>query len=73
LVNIKKWEKEDHWVEIDLDLCIGAEECIKSCPVDVYELVDGKVIAENIAECIDCGACDGVCPTNAILKHSAWP
>jgi len=42
------------------------------CPVEVYELVDGKVIAENIGECTDCMACQDVCPTNAILRHSAW-
>ena len=69
MIKIKKWEKEEHWVEIDLDLCIGAAECVNICPVNVYELVDGKVIAENIGECI---MCEGVCPTSAILRHSAW-
>jgi NAD-dependent dihydropyrimidine dehydrogenase PreA subunit len=72
MVDIKKWEDNEHWVEIDLDLCIGAAECIDVCPVEVYDLVDGKVVAENIGECTDCLACEGVCPTNAILKHSAW-
>ena len=72
MVDIKKWEEGDHWIEIDLDKCVGAEECINVCPVEVYELVDGKVIAENIGECTDCMACQDVCPTNAILRHSAW-
>ncbi|MFX1594078.1 MAG: 4Fe-4S dicluster domain-containing protein [Promethearchaeota archaeon] len=72
MVNIKKWEEEEHWVEIDLDLCVGAAECVNVCPVEVYELIDGKVVAENIAECTDCMACLDVCPTNAILNHSAW-
>ena len=72
MTNVKKWEDNDMWVEIDLDLCIGAEECINVCPVEVYELVDGKVIAENIGECTECMACEGVCPTGAILRHSAW-
>jgi NAD-dependent dihydropyrimidine dehydrogenase PreA subunit len=72
MTKIQKWEKEGHWVEIDLDLCIGAAECVNICPAEVYELIDGKVIAEKIDECTDCGACEGVCPTNAILRHSAW-
>ena len=72
MTDIKKREGEDHWVEIDLDLCVGVAECVEVCPAEVYELVDGKVIAENIGECTDCMACLDVCPTNAILNHSAW-
>jgi NAD-dependent dihydropyrimidine dehydrogenase PreA subunit len=72
MVDIKKWEENDHWVEVDLDLCVGAAECVNVCPVEVYDLIDGKVIAESIGECTDCMACQDVCPTNAILRHSAW-
>ncbi len=72
MTDIKKWEDNGNWVEVDLDLCVGAEECINVCPADVYDLVDGKVIAENIGECTQCMACEGVCPTSAILRHSAW-
>ena len=72
LVEIQKWEEGEHWVEIDLDLCIGAAECVNVCPAEVFELIDGKVVAENIGECTDCLACLDVCPTSAILNHSAW-
>lgn len=72
MVNVKKWEVEDHWVEVDMDLCVGAAECVNVCPVEVYDLIEGKVSAENIGECIECQACQDACPTNAILKHSAW-
>ena len=72
IVNVKKWEYEDHWVEIDLDKCVGVGECVDVCPVEVYELIDGKVIADNIGACTNCMACQDVCPTNAILQHSAW-
>lgn len=71
MVNVKRWEEEDHWVEIDLDLCSGISECVNVCPVNVYELVDGKVKAD-IKRCIECGACEGICPKNAILRHWAW-
>ncbi len=72
MTNIKKWEDNENWVEVDLDLCVGAAECVNACPSEVYRLVDGKVVAENIGECIKCLSCQGSCPTNAILNHSAW-
>ena len=72
MAEIKRFEDGDNWVEIDLDLCVVAGECVSVCPSDVYEIVDGKVNADNIGECIECGACQDVCPTNTILKHWAW-
>ena len=72
MTNIKKWEDNEHWVEIDLDLCVGAAECVNVCPSEVYRLVEGKVVAENIGECVQCLACQGACPADAILNHSAW-
>ena len=72
MANKKKWEDNGKWVEIDLDLCAGAAECVNVCPSEVYSLVDGKVVAENIGECVQCLACQGSCPANAILSHSAW-
>ena len=68
----KNWKDGDNFVEIDLDLCIGSGECTNICPVGVYNLVDGKVQADNIAECIGCGACQDVCPSKAILNHWSW-
>lgn len=72
MVNVKKGGRDEHWVEIDLDLCQGAGDCVNVCPVNVYELIDGKVVADNINDCIECLACEGICPYNAILIHSAW-
>ena len=72
MVNLKKWEDGDKWVEVDLDRCMGAARCVSNCPVEVYSLVNGKVVAEDITECIQCLACQDACPTNAILKHFAW-
>lgn len=72
MTDIKKWEEDNHWVEIDLDLCMGTGECVSVCPAEVYEVINGKVDAENIGECIECGACQDTCPFNAILKHTSW-
>ena len=70
--NIKKWNEGENFVEINIELCTGSSECINICPVGVYELVDSKVNAENIGECIGCGACQDVCPKKAILNHWSW-
>jgi len=70
--DVKRFESGEMFVEIDLDACVAAGECVDICPADVYEIVDGKVTADRIADCIECGACEGVCPTNALLKHWAW-
>jgi NAD-dependent dihydropyrimidine dehydrogenase PreA subunit len=72
MTNIKKWEDNGNWVEIDLDLCSGVSECVNICPSGVYILHDGKVSAENIGGCIQCMACQMSCPNNALLNHSAW-
>ena len=72
MVNIKRWEENGKWVEVDLDRCVGASRCISGCPVEVYSLVNGKVAAEDIVECIQCLACQDACPTKAITNHFAW-
>ena len=72
MAEVKRHEDGDNWVEIDLDLCVAAGECVNVCSSDVYEIIDGKVNPDKIGECIECGACEDVCPNNAILKHWAW-
>ncbi len=72
MADVKRWEAGDSWVEIDMDLCTGIGECVDSCPMDVYRVVDGRVVAEDIGECNECAMCDGACPNGAILRHFAW-
>jgi NAD-dependent dihydropyrimidine dehydrogenase PreA subunit len=47
--------------------CIDVRDrsCIEECPVDcIYE--GERKLYINPSECIDCGACMGVCPVDAI-------
>ncbi|HIH44774.1 MAG TPA: 4Fe-4S binding protein [Candidatus Methanoperedenaceae archaeon] len=68
---VVKTYKTDNWtIEIDHDKCNGDSECIRVCPVEVFELVDGKSTAPKVEDCIECCACVDGCPTKAI-KHSS--
>jgi NAD-dependent dihydropyrimidine dehydrogenase PreA subunit len=49
------------------DLCVDVmdKSCIRECPVDcIYE--GNRSMYINPDECVDCGACESVCPVNAI-------
>ena len=34
----KKWEDNGHWVEIDLNICLGSAVFVNVCPSVVYDL-----------------------------------
>lgn len=70
--NVKVWKSESLGItiEIDYDKCTGVGECVRVCPVGVYEIVNGKSTAPNIDQCIQCCACVAACPNNAI-RHSS--
>ena len=41
-------------VTVDTDKCVGCGECVDVCPVEVYELQDGKSAPVNYDECLGC-------------------
>ena len=54
--------------------CIDTTDrsCMEECPVDcIYEGDRKLYIQPN--ECIDCGACEAVCPVEAISSHRKVP
>jgi NAD-dependent dihydropyrimidine dehydrogenase PreA subunit len=53
-------------IKIDLSKCDGCGTCADTCPVCVYEIVDGKSKAVNVSECLVCRACETQCPNSAI-------
>lgn len=53
-------------VTVDADKCVGDEECVEVCPVDVYEMQDGKAVPVNGEECLGCESCVEVCEQSAI-------
>jgi NAD-dependent dihydropyrimidine dehydrogenase PreA subunit len=53
-------------VKVDKDKCTGDAECVDVCPVNVFELKDGKAEPVNAEECLGCESCVEVCESNAI-------
>jgi NAD-dependent dihydropyrimidine dehydrogenase PreA subunit len=53
-------------VEVEKEKCIGCEECVNVCPVDVFEMQDEKSVPVNADECIGCESCVEVCEQEAI-------
>ena len=53
-------------VVVDKEKCVGDEECVEVCPVDVFEMVDGKADPVNMDEWLGCESCVEVCEEDAI-------
>jgi ferredoxin len=47
-------------------------DCVEVCPVNCF-YEGANFLAINPDECIDCGACEPVCPTKAIFPESDLP
>jgi NAD-dependent dihydropyrimidine dehydrogenase PreA subunit len=54
---VKEWRFEDIVIKVDYDKCIGHRDCAEVCPVDVYDIVEGKSVAARIEDCTECCAC----------------
>lgn len=60
--------------------CINVKDraCVEACPVDCIHPREDEDQGEimlyiNPDECIDCGACEPVCPVNAIFSEADVP
>ena len=54
--------------------CVDVKDkaCVDECPVDcIYE--GSRSLYINPNECVDCGACEPVCPTEAIFYEDDVP
>ena len=54
--------------------CVDLKDkaCIEECPVDcIYE--GGRMLYIQPDECVDCGACEPVCPVEAIYYEDDGP
>ena len=57
--------------------CIGTQDqsCVEVCPVDCIHFEEGvdRMLYIDPDECIDCGACEPVCPVTAIFPLDSVP
>ena len=57
--------------------CVGTKDqaCVEVCPVDCIHFEEDveRVLYIDPEECIDCGACEPVCPIEAIFENEAVP
>jgi NAD-dependent dihydropyrimidine dehydrogenase PreA subunit len=53
-------------VSVDSGKCIGCGECVDACPVEVYEMRDGKSVSSKGDECLGCQTCVDICEAGAI-------
>ena len=56
--------------------CVGVKDsaCVDVCPVDcIYEAPEHKMLLISPEECIDCAACEPVCPVAAIFAEENVP
>ncbi|GIW72962.1 MAG: ferredoxin FdxC [Planctomycetota bacterium] len=57
--------------------CVDVKDqsCVEVCPVDCIHFEDGqdRMLYIDPDECIDCGACEPVCPVEAIFENEAVP
>lgn len=64
----------NHVVYVIAEPCIDVMDraCVDECPVDcIYE--GGRSLYIHPDECIDCGACEPVCPVQAIFYSDDLP
>ncbi len=62
----QKYIKNVVTLEYDVSKCIGCQMCVIVCPHNVFKMTNKKAEIINRDSCIECGACDINCITNAL-------
>ena len=62
----KEFKGINYKITINHDDCIGCGACTSDCPLNVFELIDGKSHATRVDDCCSTLACTAVCPVNCI-------
>ena len=53
-------------VHVDSERCDSCGECVKMCPVDVFEM-PYKAVAVRPVNCMGCRTCVALCKSTAII------
>ncbi len=52
--------------KIDADICIVCGDCVDACPGQVFRKTEHGVEIPHPEECIECRACEEICPVGAV-------
>ena len=66
----KEFIGESYKITINQDDCIGCEACANNCPLQVFEIIDGKSHATNVDSCCSTLSCVAICPVSCIQVES---
>ncbi|MFZ5595910.1 MAG: 4Fe-4S binding protein [Bacillota bacterium] len=58
-------------VEIN-DKCTGCGTCVKICPCNSLETVDGRARMTELSTCMFCGDCAAICPKGAVMMIKSY-
>ncbi|UCG67375.1 MAG: 4Fe-4S binding protein [Deltaproteobacteria bacterium] len=54
-------------IKVAKEKCNGCDQCLDFCPVDVFEIKQGKSYPTHPENCLGCGTCVAICETQAII------
>ncbi len=57
---------EVYLIYVDADRCDGCEECLRYCPVDVFEVFH-KAQVTRPKSCLGCRTCEAICKPKAVI------
>lgn len=59
-------------VTVNQNQCTGCGQCVKNCPLSVFELQQQKSSPVRELDCVQCKLCQTYCSSRAIMLHSTW-
>ncbi|NVM25828.1 MAG: 4Fe-4S binding protein [Desulfobacterales bacterium] len=62
-----KKEYTVYLIKVEGEKCNGCGQCVDLCPVDVFEVKEGRSVPLDPQNCLGCGTCVAVCTTEAII------
>ena len=65
------WYKYKPVIDVDEKKCTNADEVAKSCPVNVFDVKDSKLIVKRLMNCHLCGACADVAANSSVKLNES--